>query len=187
MDNKPNYSDRMPTLLRQSNLPIGLRKVNPEFLKPSIRSICENIKAFKTGSIYLYGPGRGKSTSAAALMLNYLNLYRYNYTIDDVGYYISGYDLCRFNRTMNRYNEDDAAYYNKVMYQVKNAKCLIVDNIFDYMTQTDELLFNAIYDSRQYCGGLTIYTTIAIEPLQCAGTTLYRIARDATHKEQFLC
>ena len=187
MENNQNYPDRMPTLLKQSNLPVELRKVNPEFLKPSIRSICENMNAFRTGCIYLCGPGRGKSTNAAALLLNYLNLYRYNYATNDIGYYISGYDLCRFNRTMNRYNEDDAAYYNKIMYQVKNAKCLVVDNIFDYMTQTDELLFNAIYDLRQYCGGLTIYTTFTIDPLKCAGTTLYRIARDANHKEQFLC
>ena len=187
MENKAICTDRMSTLLAQSNLPIELRKVNPEYLKPGIRSICENMRAFTSGGIYLYGPGRGKSTNAAALLLNYLNLYRYTYAIDDVGYYISGYDLCRFNRVMDRYNKEDAARNNQVFNRIKNTKCLIVDYIFPTLNHNDAILFNAIYDMRQYCGGLTIYTSMVLDPLECASTPLYRIARDATHKEIFTC
>lgn len=187
MENNNSFSDRMPTLLKRSNLPVKLQKVNPEYLKPSIRTICENIRSFESGSIFLGGPLKGKSTSAAAIMLNYLNMHRYKHLVDDVGYYVSGYVLCRNSHIMDKFNKQESEFMVETMNRIKNTKCLIVDDIFSNMTSLDAMLFNSIYAERQYCGGLTIYVSQTADPLECASSPLYRIARDAIHKELFTC
>ena len=66
-----------------------------------------------------------------------------------------------------------------------NAKCLVLDGLFSYLTQIDDLMLQAIYDARQNKSCITVVTTSISDPLNCAGSILYRLARDAKLKEEF--
>ena len=66
-----------------------------------------------------------------------------------------------------------------------NARCLILDGLFSYLTQIDDLMLQAIYDSRQNKSCITIVTTSISDPVNYAGSILYRLARDARIKEEF--
>ena len=62
---------------------------------------------------------------------------------------------------------------------------LVLDGMFPYLTQNDDLLLQAIYDARQHKSGITVVTTSVTNPLDCAGSIMYRLARDAKYKEEF--
>lgn len=175
--------DVLSTLIRKSELPEKLRELPPvEFVRPGIKAICDNIQTFD-GVILLSGLKRGKTTNAAAILLSYLNSRRYIVDTQDAGLYISVNQLCYQNRTQDRYQRD-----NEVQNMVRRAvaaRCLILDGLFSYLTQIDDLMLQAIYDARQNKSCITIVTTSIEDPLNCAGSILYRMARDAKYKEVF--
>lgn len=174
--------DVFPTLLRKSELPEKLANIPPEYIRPNIAELCNQIATFD-GVILLSGLRRGKTTNAAALMLSYFNSRRYIMDTQDVGLYISVNQLCYQNRTQDRYQRD-----NDVQHMVRraaNARCLILDGLFSYLTQIDDLMLQAIYDARQNKSCITIVTTSISDPVNCAGSILYRLARDAKIKEEF--
>ena len=177
-----NQVDVMQTLLRKSELPETLQNISPDYVRPNIISICNAITTFD-GVILLSGLKRGKTTNAAAVLLSYLNSRRYIVDTQDVGLYLSVNQLCYQNRTQDRYQRD-----NEVQTMVKravNAKCLVLDGLFSYLTQIDDLMLQAIYDARQNKSCITVVTTPISDPLNCAGSILYRLARDAKLKEEF--
>lgn len=175
--------DRMPTLLNRSELPTHLQKVNPEYVTDGVKQICNNIVNFGDGVIFLYGLHRGKSTNAAALLLTYLNSYRHVVTTDDIGLYVNVSELCYLNRALDKHTYSEELY--EKYRRIKSVKCLVLDGVFSYLTQNDDLLLQTIYNARQYHNGLTVITTSTNDVLNCAGSVLYRIARDAKYKEEF--
>ena len=144
--------------------------------------MCNQISTFD-GVILLSGLRRGKTTNAAALMLSYFNSRRYIMDTQDVGLYISVNQLCYQNRTQDRYQRDNDV--QNMVRRAANARCLILDGLFSYLTQIDDLMLQAIYDSRQNKSCITIVTTSISDPVNCAGSILYRLARDARIKEEF--
>lgn len=144
--------------------------------------MCNQIATFD-GVILLSGLRRGKTTNAAALMLSYFNSRRYIMDTQDVGLYISVNQLCYQNRTQDRYQRDNDV--QNMVRRAANARCLILDGLFSYLTQIDDLMLQAIYDSRQNKSCITIVTTSISDPVNCAGSILYRLARDARIKEKF--
>ena len=177
-----NLVDVYPTLLRKSCLPEKLQVIPPEFVRPSIVKVCENITTFD-GVIVLSGIKRGKTTNAAAILLSYLNSRRYIVDTNNVGLYISVNQLCYQNRTQDRFHRDEGV--QNMVNMATKAKCLVLDGLFSYLTQNDDLMLQAIYDARQNTHGITVVTTPMTDPLNCAGSIMYRIARDAVVKEEF--
>lgn len=178
-----NNVDVFPTLIRKSLLPEKLTQFPPvEWVKPNIKQICDNIINFD-GVILLSGLKRGKTTNAAALLLSYLNARRYIVDTQNVGLYVSVNQLCYQNRTQDRFNRDAAV--QTMVRNASNARCLILDGLFSYLTQIDDLMLQSIYDARQNKSCITIVTTSITDPLNCAGSIMYRIARDAKIKEEF--
>lgn len=175
--------DRMPTLLNRSELPTHLQKVNPEYVTGGVKQICDNIVAFGDGVVLLYGIRKGKSTNAAAILLTYLNSYRHVVTTDDVGLYVNVAELCYLNRALDKHTYSEELYEKYL--RIKTAKCVVLDGVFSYLTQNDDLLLQTIYNARQYCKGLTVITTSTSDVLNCAGSILYRVSRDAKYKEEF--
>lgn len=174
--------DVFPTLLRKSELPEKLANISPEYIRPNIAELCNQIATFD-GVILLSGLRRGKTTNAAALMLSYFNSRRYIMDTQDVGLYISVNQLCYQNRTQDRYQRDNDV--QNMVRRAANARCLILDGLFSYLTQIDDLMLQAIYDARQNKSCITIVTTSISDPVNCAGSILYRLARDAKIKEEF--
>ena len=172
-----------PTLLRKSELPDALHVVNPDYVKDGVKQLCERIATLDKGVIVLCGLKRGKSTNAAALLLSFLHSRRGIIDTEDVGYYVSVHNMCYLNRTVDKYNRDPELM-SKIR-KASNAKCLVLDGVFSYLTQNDDLLLQAIYDNRQNSNKITIVTTSVEDPMECAGSILYRITRDAIHKEVF--
>lgn len=175
--------DVFSTLVRKAELPEKLQTLPPiEYVRPGIKEICDNIAVFD-GVILLSGLKRGKTTNAAAILLSYLNSRRYIVDTQNVGLYISVNQLCYQNRTQDRYQRD-----NEVQNMVRRAaaaRCLVLDGLFSYLTQIDDLMLQSIYDARQNKSCITVVTTSIDDPLSCAGSILYRMARDAKHKEVF--
>lgn len=178
-----NRVDVLPTLLRRAEVPENLQNINPEYIRPGIMNICNNIQQFGSGVILLAGLKRGKSTNAAALLLSYLNTRRYIMKTDDVALYLSCHQLCYQNRTMDRYNRDYEL--QEKIRQASSCDFLVLDGLFSYLTQNDDLLLQAIYDARQHASGITVVTTSVTDPLNCSGSVLYRLSRDARYKEVF--
>lgn len=175
--------DVMPTLIRRAELSDGLTHINPEYVKPGIQNICEHITEFGSGVVFLYGLKKGKSSNAAALMLSYFNTRRYIMKTDDVGLWVSVHQMCYQNRTVDRYNRDYEL--QDMIRRATKADFLVLDGMFPYITQNDDLLLQAIYDARQHKSGITVVTTSVTNPLDCAGSIMYRLARDARYKEEF--
>lgn len=175
--------DVLDTLVRKSGLPEKLRELPPvEYVRPGVKSICDNIATFD-GVILLSGLKRGKTTNAAAILLSYLKSRRYIMDTVDVGLYVSVNQLCYQNRTQDRYQRDNEV--QMMVHKAVAARCLVLDGLFSYLTQIDDLMLQAIYDARQNKSCITVITTPIDDPLNCAGSVLYRMARDAKYKEVF--
>ena len=177
--------DVMPTLLRKAEMPEKFRDFSnfpQEYIRPSIIELCNNIMSFD-GVVLLSGLKRGKTTNAAAILLSYLNARRYIVDTQDAGLYLSVNQLCYQNRTQDRFNRDNEV--QMMVRKASNAKCLVLDGLFSYLTQIDDLMLQAIYDARQNKSCITVVTTSMTDPLNCAGSVMYRIARDAKIKEVF--
>lgn len=174
--------DVYQTLLRKSALPEKLTYISSEYVRPQILDVCNQITTFD-GVILLSGLKRGKTTNAAAILLSYLNSRRYIVDTQNVGLYVSVNQLCYQNRTQDRYQRD--AELQNVVRNACRARCLILDGLFSYLTQIDDLMLQSIYDARQNKSCITIVTTSMTDPLNCAGSIMYRIARDAKIKEVF--
>lgn len=172
--------ERMERLIQHSKLPEQLHKVDVKYVTPGVQSICNNIFS-ATGIIYLYGTGYGKSTNAAAILLSYLNGYRDCVNVENVGLYLSAFELCLHNR--NRYGMD--AWLTEQLELIKTCKCLVLDDMFACLTQQDDILMQAIYSMRQYFNGVTVVVTSTIDPTDCSGGSLFRFARAAKYKEEF--
>ena len=173
----------LPTLLRKACFPERFQNyINPDHIRPAVLDICNNITRVN-GVILLSGLKRGKTTNAAAILKAYLESRRYNVDTQDVGLFLSVNQLCYQNRTQDRYSRDNAV--QSVVRQASVCKCLVLDGLFSYLTQLDDLMLQAIYDSRQNRSGITVVTTSMTDPLNCAGSVMYRIARDAIAKEEF--
>lgn len=177
-----NQIDVFSTLLRKSELPEKLINIPQEYIRPNIAALCNQIATFD-GVILLSGLTRGKTTNAAAILLSYMNTRRYIMDTQDVGLYISVNQLCYQNRTQDRYQRDNDV--QNMVRRAATARCLILDGLFSYLTQIDDLMLQAIYDARQNKSCITIVTTSISDPLNCAGSILYRLARDAKVKEAF--
>lgn len=177
--------DVFPTLLRKAGVPEkfqDLDKFPREYIRPNIVELCNNIQTFD-GVVLLSGLKRGKTTNAAAILLSYLDSRRYIVDTQDVGLYVSVNQLCYQNRTQDRYARDNEV--QAVVRKAAAARCLVLDGLFSYLTQIDDLMLQAIYDARQNKSCITIVTTSMTDPLNCAGSIMYRIARDAKIKEVF--
>lgn len=172
--------ERMERLIEQSGLPIGLHKVSPRFVTKGVQMICNNVFS-GSGFVYLYGIGRGKTTNAVAILLSYLNAYRDCVTVDNVGLFVSSYELCLHNR--NRYGMD--AWLSEQMDRIKTCGCLVIDDVASCLVQQDDLLLQTIYSMRQYCGGITVITTSAESSFDCSGSVLQRFEKNAAYKEEF--
>ena len=183
--NSPNIIDVFPTLLRKAEVPEKFQDMNNfprEYIRPNIAEVCNSITTFD-GVILLSGLKRGKTTNAAAVLLSYLNARRYIVDTQNVGLYISVNQLCYQNRTQDRYNRDNEV--QEMVRRASKARCLVLDGLFSYLTQIDDLMLQAIYDARQNKSCITVVTTSISDPLNCAGSIVYRIARDAKIKEEF--
>lgn len=175
--------DVMPTLIRKAMLPENLQEFPPdEYIHPGIKDICSRIGTFD-GVIVLSGLKRGKTTNAAAILMSYLNSRRYIVDTQNVGLFVSVNQLCYQNRTQDRYQRDNAV--QSMVQRAAAARCLVLDGLFSYLTQIDDLMLQSIYDARQHKSCITIVTTSIEDPLNCAGSILYRLARDAKYKEVF--
>lgn len=177
--------DVFPTLLRKAEVPEKFQDMNnipKEYIRPNIIELCNNIQTFD-GVVLLGGLKRGKTTNAAAILMSYLNSRRYIVDTQDVGLYISVNQLCYQNRTQDRYARDNAV--QAMVQRAVRARCLVLDGLFSYLTQIDDLMLQAIYDARQNKSCITVVTTSMTDPLNCAGSIMYRIARDAKIKEEF--
>lgn len=177
-----DHFDFYPTLLRKSELPEKLQNIPKEYVRPGIVQLCDNIQTFD-GVVLLSGIKRGKTTNAAVILLSYLNSRRYIADTQDVGLYISVNQLCYQNRTQDRYARDNAV--QAMVHRAASARCLILDGLFSYLTQIDDLMLQSIYDARQNKSCITVVTTSMTDPLNCAGSIMYRLARDAKIKEVF--
>lgn len=177
-----NRVDILPTLLRKAALPEKLQNISESYVRPAIVQVCNNITTFD-GVIVLSGLKRGKTTNAAAILLSYLNSRRYIMDTNDVGLFLSVNQLCYQNRTQDRFQRDNEV--QTMVRRAANARCLVLDGLFSYLTQLDDLMLQAIYDARQNKSCITVVTTSMTDPLNCAGSVMYRIARDAKIKEEF--
>ena len=174
--------EQLDRLIEQSGLPVELRKIDISYVTPGVQTICNSVFS-STGIIYLYGNGIGKTTNAAAILMSYLNGDRDSVNIDDIGLFTTAYELCMHNKS--RYGMD--AWLTERLEEIKRCKCLVLDDVFSYLTQQDDMLLQTIFDMRQYCGGVTVITSSVANPFDCAGSVLHRIARSAKYREEFKC
>lgn len=178
-----NTVDVFDTLVRKAEVPEKLIQPPPvEYIKPGVKEVCDNIKTFD-GVVLLSGLQRGKTTNAAAILMSYLYARRYIVETQNIGLYLSVNQLCYQNRTQDRYNRDEGV--QAMVRRAAAVRCLVLDGLFSYLTQIDDLMLQSIYDARQNKSCITVVTTSITDPLNCAGSVLYRIARDAKVKEVF--
>lgn len=174
--------DMTDTYYRKANLPEGLRQEPSVALKSEIIQLVESIEkgTYVHSIILLAGLHTGKTLGAAALLRAWLKSRRSIIDSGTPGYFLPIHQLCYQNRTVDRYNRDPAL--QQVIATASRTDFLIMDGIFSYLTQNDDLLLQSIYDARQHCGRTTVVTTSIVDPMACAGSILYRIARDSNIK-----
>lgn len=180
-----NQIDMTATFLRKSNLPEGLWN-EPSFeLKKEVQDLRLAIRSHTyTHRIILFcGYDRGKTTSASVLLRDWIDTKKEDINAGVPGYFISVHQLCYQNRTVDRYTRDEGL--QEALRIASRTDFLILDGLFSYVTQNDDLLLQAIYDSRQHGGKTTIVTTDVENPLDCASSILFRISRDAHTKVVF--
>lgn len=178
--------DMTETYYRRACLPAGLRRDN---LSISYRDeILQLARAINDGTyahsiVLLSGLRRGKTVNAAKLIRSWIETRKNVVDQGTPAYFLPIHQLCYQNRSVDRYNRDE------VLQGVIRTACytdfLVMDGVFSYITQNDDLLLQSIYDSRQHSGKTTVVTTSIVDPTDCAGNILYRIARDANIKVVF--
>lgn len=177
--------DMLSTYYRKSNLPIGLQIDTDVELKSEVTEIIESIRngTYHHQLILFSGLNRGKTLSAASCLREWLKTRREVITDELPGLFLPVHQLCYQNRTIDKRTRDPEL--QAVISKACSTDFLILDGIFSYVTQNDDLLLQAIYDARQYSGKTTLVTTSIVDPLDCAGSILFRIARDAQQKVVF--
>lgn len=175
--------ERMERLMELAELPECLRKVDTSYITPGVQNICSNMFT-TTGIIYLHGIGVGKSTNAAALLMSYLHGYSDGFSMENVGLYVSTYDLCFHNTNRSRYQQDP--WIIEHMERMRTCKCLVVDDVFTNLAQQEDILLNTIVSMRQYFNGVTVFVSSAINAFDSASRVLQRIERSAKYKEEFM-
>ena len=177
--------DMTTTFYRKANLPIGLQ-YEPSFDLPDDvirlrKSISEG--TYRHSIIVFSGLKTGKTVSAAALLRSWISLKK-NTVYDGVpGYFLPIHQLCYQNRTVDRFHKDTSL--EEVIRIAATTDFLIMDGMFSYITQNDDLLLQSLYDARQHSKKTTVVTTNIENPMDCAGSILYRITRDAQYKVVF--
>lgn len=177
--------DMLTTYYRKAQLPQNLRldsscPSNPEVIKlvDSIRNM-----TFAPSVVLFSGLGTGKTVGAAAMLREYLKTRRDVIEGGTPGFFLPIHALCYQNRSIDRYKRDEAL--QDVIRIASKTDFLVMDGIFSYLTQNDDLLLQSLYDARQHSGKTTVVTTSIVDPLDCAGSVLYRISRDAKVKVVF--
>lgn len=174
-----NAINMLQTYYRKSRLPEGLQADCEFELKAEIVNMKDAIlsRDYQHRRIILHGASAGKTTSAAELLKAWLQ------TRSDVvdyglpGFFLSIHQLCYQNRCVDRYARD--AGLEATIQDACRADFLIMDGLFPYLTQNDDLLLQAIYDQRQHANKTTIVTTGILDPLDCASSLAFRMFRDA--------
>lgn len=177
--------DMMPTYYRKAELPGGLY-ADPTF--PLQEGTIQLQKAIESGTykhsiILMSGLAPGKTVNAVELLKTWLKTRQSVVDTRLLGYFVPVRGLCWQNRCIDRYNRDEGLI--ATIRKAREADFLVLDGVFSYLTQNDDLLLQAIYDARQHSGKTTIVTTSIIDPLECAGSVLYRVARDANVRMVF--
>ena len=177
--------DMLETYYRKANLPQILREDSSCPSNPEVLKLVDSIKnhTFAPSIIVFSGIGQGKTRGAAAMLREYLKTRRDVIDNGTPGYFLSVHSLCYQNRSVDRYKRDEDL--QQVIRTAINTDFLVLDGIFSYLTQNDDLLLQSLYDARQYSGKTTVVTTSIIDPLDCSGSVLYRISRDANVKVEF--
>lgn len=174
--------DMVNTYYRKAQLPEGLRKEPSIALKPEIAQLVQFIenRTYAHSIILLAGLHPGKTVGAAALLRAWLKSRRDVVDSGTPGYFLSVHQICYQNRTVDRYNRDEGL--QRAILTATKTDFLVMDGVFSYITQNDDLLLQSIYDARQHSGKTTVVTTSITDPMECAGSILYRVARDANIK-----
>jgi len=177
--------DMRPTYYRRSGLPEGLQRKPGDTLPQQVIDIIEQINngTYEHQIIFMSGPKRGKTTAAASIARAWIEQHCDIVTSRVPALFVPVHQLCYQNRTVDRYQRDEAL--NALIRDMSQTDMLILDGVFGYLTQNDDLLLQAIYDARQHSLKTTIVTTSLVDPLSCASSVLYRIARDANIKVVF--
>lgn len=177
--------DMLETYYRKACLPTGLQQKTPYDLPEQVMDLYRAIESgtYAHRIIVLSGLKPGKTVSAAALLRAWLKARRDVIEYGVPGYFLQVHQLCYQNRSIDRYRRDDAL--QEVIRTACRSEFLVLDGIFSYLTQNDDLLLQSIYDARQHSCKTTIITTSITDPLACAGSVLYRMFRDADIKISF--
>lgn len=177
--------DMTQTFYRKAGLPLGLQ-AEPEFeLKSEVIDLCTAIEqgTYTHSIIVFQGLKPGKTVSAAAVLRAWIKQRKGVVDASTPGIFLSVHQLCYQNRSIDRYQRDEAL--QQALSTAKNTDFLVLDGLFSYITQNDDLMLQALYDSRQHSCKTTLVTTNIEDPLECAGSILYRICRDADVKVVF--
>lgn len=185
---EPMEIDMRPTYYRKSQLPPGLLTpcTGKEIVLPeAVQGVIQDIKndRYKHKLILLHGLKRGKTWSAAAIMRAWIEKQKSMVYSKTPALFVPVRQLCYQNRTVDRYRRDEGL--NELIRQAMEADILVLDGVFSYITQNDDLLLQALYDGRQYSLKTTIVTTSIANPLDCAGSVMFRVARDAEMRVEF--
>lgn len=178
--------DMYSTFCRKAMLPEELREENSDLqYRPEVVEMLNEIKngGLATKRVLLHGYAQGKTVSACACLREFLKSRRYIVTNDCPGLFVSVHQLCYQNRTVDKYNRD--AGLQALIRDACTTDFLILDGLFSYLTQNDDLLLQAIYDKRQHSGKITFVTTEIVDPLNTSSSLLFRIARDAERRVVF--
>jgi hypothetical protein len=176
--------DMLSTYVRKANIPLGLQS-NDHDLPVEVNDLMEEIKHGKYSHkiIVLHGLRRGKTTSAASLLMEFLRTRQGVVSAETPGLFVSVNQLCYQNRSVDRYNRDENLQVQLRL--AANADFLVLDGVFSYLTQNDDLMLQALYDARQHASKTTVITTGVLDPTECAGSILFRMFRDADIKVVF--
>lgn len=180
----PNYDtkDMLATYIRRARLPEGLRTEPVCDIKYDILKLADEIRSnyYSHKKILIHGLRRGKTTSAAYLLLEYLKTRQGVISNETPGLFLSVNQLCYQNRTIDRYQRDEGLQHTLSL--AMQTDFLVLDSVFSYLTQNDDLMLQALYDARQHSAKTTIITTSVLDPADCAGSILFRMFRDADVK-----
>lgn len=177
--------DMLDTYFRKAQLPKGLRKPPSQPIPEVAEAICKGMveKTYAHSLILLNGLQPGKTVTAGTLLRTWLETKRETIDSGLPGYFVPVHQLCYQNRSVDRYHRDEGL--QEIIRNACRTDFLVLDGIFSYLTQNDDLLLQSIYDARQHSCKTTVVTTSIIDPLACAGSVLFRVFRDADIKITF--
>lgn len=177
--------DMLDTYYRRGEVPRGLRVDLTDKVSSDIKNIIDTIRngTYQHKLMLFTGNNKGKTLSAGMLLREWLLSQRYNVSHGTPGLFLSTHQLCYQNRTTDRYAKNPGL--DAIIKAACDTDFLVIDGMFSYMTQVDDLLLQAIYDARQYSMRTTIVTTTVTDPLSTSTSLLFRIARDAEFKKKF--